>query len=190
MIPRFMKSHRFLIALLAAPSLVLAAGNNESTPPPDFTKGDAIPAKAKHDWNLGATGLRGWMHSDTMVTSDARQIAITKVEPKSPSDGMIAVGDVILGVGGKTFSLDPRTELGQALTLAETDAGGGKLMLTRWRAGKTDEVVLKMPVLGSYSPTAPFDCAKSKRILEQGCKGSQPAWVRRITPIKTPFRAR
>jgi hypothetical protein len=80
MIPRFMKSHHFLIALLAAPSLVLAAGKNESTPPPDFTKGDAIPAKAKHDWNLGATGLRGWMHSDTMVTSDARQIAITKVD--------------------------------------------------------------------------------------------------------------
>lgn len=165
-----MKSHRFLIALLAAPSLVLAAGKNESTPPPDFTKGDAIPAKAKHDWNLGATGLRGWMHSDTMVTSDARQIAITKVEPKSPADGVIAVGDVILGVGGKAFSLDPRTELGQALTLSETEAGGGKLMLTRWRAGKTDEVVLKLPVLGSYSPTAPFDCPKSKRILEQGCK--------------------
>jgi hypothetical protein len=83
---------------------------------------------------------------------------------------VIAVGDVILGVGGKAFSLDPRTELGQALTLSETEAGGGKLMLTRWRAGKTDEVVLKLPVLGSYSPTAPFDCAKSKRILEHGCK--------------------
>jgi hypothetical protein len=165
-----MKSHSFLIALLAAPCLVLAAGKNESTPPPDFTKGDAIPAKAKHDWNLGATGLRGWMHSDTMVTSDARQIAITKVEPKSPADGVIAVGDVILGVGGKAFSVDPRTELGHALTLAETEAGGGKLMLTRWRAGKTEEVVLKLPVLGSYSPTAPFDCPKSKRILEQGCK--------------------
>ena len=52
----------------------------------------------------------------------------------------------------------------------ETEAGGGKLMLTRWRAGKTDEVMLKLPVLGSYSPTAPFDCPKSKRILEQGCK--------------------
>jgi hypothetical protein len=40
MIPRFMNLHRFLIALLAAPSLVLAAGKNDSTPPPDFTKGD------------------------------------------------------------------------------------------------------------------------------------------------------
>lgn len=165
-----MKSHRFLIALLAAPSLVLAAGKNESTPPPDFTKGETIPTNAKHDWNLGATGLRGWMHCDKMVTSDARQIAITKVEPQSPADGVIAVGDVILGVGGKVFSFDPRTELGQSLTLAETEAGGGKLMLTRWRAGKTEEVALKLPVLGSYAATAPFACAKSKRILEHGCK--------------------
>ena len=29
---------------------------------------------------------------------------------------------------------------------------------------------MKLPVLGSYSATAPFDCAKSKRVLELGCK--------------------
>ena len=165
-----MKSHRFLIALIAAPCLVLAAGKNDSAPLPDFTKGDVIPKNAKHDWNLGATGLRGWMFCDKMVTSEARQIAITKVEPKSPAQGVIALGDVILGVGGKAFSIDPRTEFGHALTAAETEAGGGTLMLTRWRAGNTEEVALKLPVLGSYSSTAPFDCAKSKRILEQGCK--------------------
>ena len=73
-------------------------------------------------------------------------------------------------MGGKAFSYDPRTELGKALTAAESDAGGGKLALTRWRAGKAEEVVVKLPVLGSYSATAPFECAKSKRILEQGCK--------------------
>lgn len=60
--------------------------------------------------------------------------------------------------------------MGQAITAAETQAGGGKLVLKRWRSGKSDEVVLELPVLGSYSPTAPFDCTKSKRILEQGCK--------------------
>ena len=156
--------------LLPCSLSLLGAGPKESPKVPDFTKGDAIPKNAKHDWNLGATGLRGWMYCDKLVTSDARQIAITKVEPKSPADGVIAVGDVILGVGGKAFSHDPRTEMGLALTAAETEAGGGKLTLTRWRAGKTEEVVLKLPVIGSYSPTAPFDCPKSKRILEQGCK--------------------
>ena len=161
---------RLTSLFLILSTLAHAAGKSESTPPPDFTKGDAIPKNAKHDWNLGATGLRGWMYSDKMTTSDARQIAITKVDPKSPADGFIAVGDVILGVGGKAFSIDPRTEMGQALTVAETEAGGGKLVLTRWRSGKTEEIILKLPVLGSYSPTAPFDCTKSKRILEQGCK--------------------
>ena len=88
----------------------------------------------------------------------------------SPADGVLAVGDVLLGAGGKPFSFDPRTELGRAITAAETEAGGGKLALTRWRAGKTEEVVVKLPVLGTFSATAPFDCPKSKRILEQGIK--------------------
>ena len=159
-----------LVALLAMPVPAFAAGKAEPIAMPDFTKGDTIPAKAKHDWNLGATGLRGWMFCDKMVTSDARQIAITKVEKGSPADGVFQDGDVILGVGGKPFSYDPRTELGKALTAAESEAGGGKLTLARWRAGKSEEVVVKLPVLGSYSATAPFGCAKSKRILEQGCK--------------------
>jgi hypothetical protein len=146
-----------------------AARKGESTLP-DFTKGDAIPAGASHDWTLGATGTRGWIYCDKLVTTDARQIAITKVEKGSPADGVLAPGDVILGVGGKPFSYDPRTELGKSLTSAESAGCDGKLAITRWRAGKTEEVVVKLPVLGSYSATAPYDCPKSKRILEQGCK--------------------
>ncbi len=159
-----------LAALLAAPVLALAAGKSQSLTIPDLTKGDAIPAKAKHDWNLGSTGLRGWMFCDKLVTTDARQILITKVEKGSPAEGVFQVGDVILGVGGKPFSYDPRTEFGKALTIAESEAGAGKLAVTRWRAGKAEEVVVKLPVLGTYSGTAPFACAKSKRILEQGCR--------------------
>ena len=159
-----------LAALLAAPLPALAAAKAQPLKIPDFTKGDAIPAGAKHDWNLGATGARGWMFCDKMVTSDARQISITKVEKGSPADGILAIGDVLLGVGGKPFSYDPRTEFGKAITGAESDAGGGKLSVSRWRAGKSKEVILKLPVLGSYSATAPFDCAKSRRILELGCK--------------------
>jgi hypothetical protein len=136
---------------------------------PDLTKGDTIPADAKHDWNLGPTGLRGWMFCDKLVTTDARQIFITKVEKGSPAEGVFRVGDVILGVG-KPFSYDSRTEFGKAVTLAETAAGGGRLTVTRWRVGKEEAVTLKLPVLGTYGVTAPYDCPKSKRILEQGCR--------------------
>jgi hypothetical protein len=123
-----------LAALLAIPGTGLAAPKGTMTLP-DFTKGDPIPAGAKHDWTLGATGLRGWIYSEKMVTTDARQIAITRVDKGSPADGILAVGDVILGVGGKPFSHDPRTEFGKALTAAEAGPGTAGLALTRWRAG-------------------------------------------------------
>jgi hypothetical protein len=137
---------------------------------PDFTKGDVVPEGAMHDWNLGPTGTRGWIFCDQLVTTDARQILITKVAQGSPATGIIEVGDVILGVGGKPFSYDPRTEFGQAVSQAESDRGAGKLSLTVWRNGNVQERVVTLPVLGNYSPTAPYDCPKSKRILEQGCQ--------------------
>ena len=170
------------------------AAGREGRVVPDFTRGDPIPGGARHDWNLGATGARGWMYCDQMVTTDARQVSITRVEKGSPADGILAVGDVLLGAGGKPFAYDPRTELGKALSAAESDAGGGKLALTRWRAGKTEEVVLKLPVLGSYSDTAPFDCVKSKRILEQGCRAlaaqmEQRAYAKMHDPIPRSLNA-
>jgi hypothetical protein len=136
------------------------------TPNPDFTKGEPIPEGASKDWNLGATGARGWIHSNKLSTAEARQVYITKVAPESPADGILMAGDVLLGVAGTVFSSDPRQAIGRALTAAE--AKDGKLALTRWRAGKSDEVTLELQVLGSYSPTAPYDCEKSKLILEKG----------------------
>jgi len=155
----------------AATVLVAPAAAQESKPPvPDLTQGGEIPAGFTHDWNLGATGARGWIYSDRMVTHLARQIAVTEVVEGSPADGLLEVGDVILGVDGDDFTGDPRIAFGRALTRAESKAGRGRLTLSRWRDGKTKTVVLKLPVLGSYSATAPFDCDKSARIFEQGCE--------------------
>jgi len=168
MIPK--QVHITLALLLLSIPVATAAGARGKMANPDFTGGDTIPEGASHDWTLGATGARGWMFSEKLVTDDARQIAITKVEKGSPADGILAVGDIILGVAGKPFAHDPRTELGKALTVAESDAGAGNLSLIRWRDGKTGDVVVKLPVLGTYSATVPYDCPKSQRILEQGCK--------------------
>jgi hypothetical protein len=183
-----------LAAFFVLPASLVAAGKSRELKIPDFTQGDKIPEGAQHDWNLGATGLRGWIFCDQLVTSDARQIAITRVEKGSPAEGVLAVGDVILGVGGQPFSHDPRTELGKALTLAESEAGQGQLTLTRWRAGRSEEVALKLPVLGTYSATAPFDCLKSKRILEAGCRAlaqrmEDPSYARRIDAIPRSLNA-
>jgi hypothetical protein len=156
-----------LTAAMLAPPALFAQGRNDM-PNPDFTRGESIPDGSTFDMTLGATGLRGWMFSRNLSTTQARQVAITKVDPGSPADGVLQVGDVLFGAGGKPFSHDPRVELGNALTHAESDEGAGKLKLTRWRDGKTEEIELKLTVLGSYSATAPYDCPKSARILELG----------------------
>lgn len=156
----------FTVIGIAAPT----ASAGPQTGNPDLTQGGQIPAGKRHDWTLGATGARGWMFCEKLVTSDARQIAITEVAEGSPAEGVLAVGDVLLGVDGKPFTYDPRIELGKALTEAESRAGRGRLALIRWRAGKSKKVTLKLTVLGSYSATAPYDCPKSERIYERGCE--------------------
>ncbi len=175
-------------------AIPLAIPEDKARTIPDFTHGSTIPSDANHDWNLGPTGLRGWMYCDQLVTTDARQIAITAVDENSPADGRIEIGDVLLGVAGKPFSYDPRTELGQAITLAETEAGGGRLVLTRWRAGKVEEITLTLPVLGKYSRTAPYDCPKSERILALSLKSladrvSQPDYAEQQDPIPRSLNA-
>jgi hypothetical protein len=181
----------FVIAATFAHPATAAPKDGKTVP--DLTKGATIPKDAKHDWNLGPTGLRGWIYCDKLVTTDARQILVTKIDKGSPAAEAFQVGDVILGVSGKPFSYDPRTELGRAITAAESKAGDGKLPLTRWRAGKTEEVVLTLPVLGDYSATAPFDCDKSKRLLENGCKAlaarmAQPDYTK-MDPIPRSLNA-
>ncbi len=145
-----------------------AEAQKQAPPIPDFVQGDPLPADAeKLDWTLGATGLRGWMYAWKLETSSARQIYVTAVAPNSPATNQLKPGDVILGVAGTRFSVDPRLEFGQALT--QSEASDGQLRLLCWREGTEREVTLQLPVTGAYSPTAPFDCPKSTRILAAGC---------------------
>ena len=155
-----------LALLLGLPHLSAAAA-----PPPDLTQGGK--AEGKHRLTLGATGARGWIWSRSIAGgieyTDARQILITDVAKGSPADGVLQADDVITGVNGQPFAGDARRLFAQALTEAEKEASGGVLKLVRWRGGQTQNVELKLKVLGTYAPTAPFDCAKSRRVFEQGC---------------------
>ncbi|MFZ9690707.1 MAG: DUF6288 domain-containing protein [Phycisphaerales bacterium] len=165
-----MKAMALLGIVAAAGSVLLTpvAPAFDELPNPDFTRGETVPEGATHDWNLGPTGARGWMHSSGMETSLARQVLVTEVAEGSPADGVLAVGDVILGVAGQPFAFDPRTEVGRAI--GDAEASDGRLALTRWRDGAATEVVVALPVLGEYAPTAPFACDKSRRILAAGCE--------------------
>jgi hypothetical protein len=149
----------------------------QSPTPPDLTVSNTVDRKLTY--NLGATGLRGWIYTKPAAyldsvqgrtTTASRQILVTHVGAKSPADGVMQVNDVILGAGGKPFIDDARKSLAVAIQEAEKEANGGILKLTRWRSGTTDEVQLKLRVMGTYSDTAPYDCPKSKLIFEEACK--------------------
>lgn len=182
---------RFAACFVCLPASVLSAKPAGALAPPDFTKGDK-PGEA-HDWTLGPTGARGWIYTANGHSHDARQILITAVAKGSPADGVLGAGDVILGVDGKVFTDDARVTLAKAVAAAEAEKG--TLRMQRWRAGKVDTVELKLPVLGSYSPTAPYACAKSKRIFELGCASlakrmsDETNYTKRLDPIPRALNA-
>ena len=166
---------RIGFTLMAAAMLLgLATGGSPGKAgdvPPDLTQGGK--PDNEHRWTLGATGARGWVWSRYVAggseNTDARQILITEVAKGSPADGVLENGDVVTGLNGQAFGGDARRLFAQAVTEAEKETSGGVLKLVRWRAGKTENVQLKLQALGTYAPTAPYGCAKSKRVFEQGC---------------------
>ncbi len=145
---------------------------------PDLTK-DLRKVDRERTYNLGATGLRGWIHTKAADNLDAaqgrttlasRQILVTHVGAASPADGVVLVDDVILGVDGKPFDNDARKAIAIAIQEAETEARGGVLKLMVWRAGQMQDLSLRLAVMGTYSDTAPWNCEKSKRILDGAIK--------------------
>lgn len=73
-------------------------------------------------------------------------------------------------MGGKAFDDDARIQFARAITVAEQAASKGILKVIRWRAGRSDDVEIRLPIMGSYSATAPYNCEKSAKIFELGCK--------------------
>ena len=146
---------------------------------PDFTRGGV--AGAGRDWTLGPTGARGWMYAWKGHTGESRQILITAVAKGSPADGRLESGDVILGIGDSPFETDARITFGKAIGDAEADRHRGGLALLRWRAGTAERVVIPLPTLGAYGPTAPYDCAKSRAIFDRGCEAIASRGLRGVS---------
>lgn len=119
----------------------------------------AVAADAPAVHFLGPTGLRGSV-AEGIIT-------VAEVEKGSPADGMLDKGDQIVGLGSDCFHSDPRRALAAAIDAAEAEDAAGRLPLLL-KDGR--EVVLQLPVLGSYSPTAPYECAKTDRIVERAAQ--------------------
>jgi hypothetical protein len=142
-------------------------GARKEHPVPDFTAGDEPFEDAS--FNVGPTGLRGWCYRKGSDTSLATQIMVKTVATNSPADGMLVVGDVILGCCGdgsnpKPFVTDARRTIADAITEAEA-RNPANLSLLRWRDGNTSTVTLQLEAMGAYAPTAPYNCKKTRKIL-------------------------
>lgn len=169
-----------LALLIALPTSLQAA-------PPDLTAAGAIAAlkvdaNASPDYsetyNLGPTGLRGWIHlsggagnthgADGTMTGESRQILVTVAS--APGNAVLAVDDVILGAiaansgAVPNFTSDARKAFGAAIGEAEK-TGAGTLRVKRWRAGTITDENIPMTIMGDYSATAPYSCPKSSLIL-------------------------
>jgi hypothetical protein len=106
--------------------------------------------------SLGPTGAFG-------VVSPT-EIRIEKVTPGSPAEGKLKPGDVIVAAAGASFDQNTRRAFADAIDLAETQKARGLLSLTLKDGRKVD---LQLKVLGSYRPTAPFECGKTDAIITQ-----------------------
>jgi len=147
-------------------------------PVPDLTRGGMDKVDRNGTYNLGPTGLRGWIYTKPAsnldanqgrTTASSRQILVTHVGTNSPAQGVVEVNDILLGVGGKPFDDDARKSFGRAITEAEKTENKGILNLIRWRGGTTENVQLKLKAMGLYSATAPYACPKSQLILAEAC---------------------
>lgn len=102
---------------------------------------------------LGPTGIMGTVTKTTLVVDSAQS--------GSPADGKLAKGDEIIGVGAVKFT-DVKGDMVAAIDVAESEAAGGKMALML-KGGRTVDITL--PVLGSYSATAPWNCPKTDKIV-------------------------
>jgi hypothetical protein len=128
-------------------------------------------------YNLGITGLRA-----QLVADEPKVLLIKYVFPKSPADGQVRTGDLIVGAGGrmfrenhrngygeKVFGADgPISELAQVLEECQSADGKGKLTLTLRRGKEIVEVSLDVGTkYGTFAPSFPHKCQKSDLILAE-----------------------
>lgn len=111
-------------------------------------------SEQKNEHLIGPTGI--------MAELGKNQIQVLAVDAGSPAAGKLKKGDVIIGAGDEKFSKDVRQQIATAIEQAEGADLGGKLTLTLKGGAKTE---LQLKELGSFSTSAPWDCAKTDAII-------------------------
>jgi len=126
-------------------------------------------------FNLGPTGIR--------AKPDGLQLEVKHVFANSPATGKIMVGDRIVGVNGKDFTIPfkfgysleiakdgagPLKNIG--LAVEEAEGGTGILTLKVKRGSSMTDVPVSIRKLGKFSNTYPFNCYKSDQLFTEICE--------------------
>ncbi len=128
-------------------------------------------------YNLGPTGLRGWIYAlgpgtlDQFTSVAPWQILVTSVGTNTPANGILQTNDVILGVTAglspaSLFTNDSRVALGNAITAAEADTGQLSFLVNRYGVATNMNLTIQLAISHlAYSATAPYNCPKSALLL-------------------------
>ncbi|MDT8391755.1 MAG: DUF6288 domain-containing protein [Lentisphaeria bacterium] len=162
----------FTVEALAAPK---EGKDTYYTVPPIFLPApSSVGGKAWNVKNFGPVGIGITLKPQ----NPGFQMVISNVEKGSPAEatGKLKKGQVIESINGRVLKdRDPRMILGDIVTQAE--ATDGKVALKIKDAG---DVVVQIPVMGSYSETWPLNCPKSDRIVRNLAdllaKQEKPGW--------------
>lgn len=162
-----MKSIVFSLTLSAASFPLMASDDGYHPDIGDFAR-IISGNEQRFPYNFGPTGATGWFYE--------REFVINGLDKGSPADGILKINDRIRAVQGVRFpetiefsadDRDPRRVLGTGITQAE--AKDGRLILTVWRNNRELDLEVKLPAIGPYSKTWPYDCPKSRTILTNAC---------------------
>lgn len=134
----------------------------------------------RSDRNFGPTGIE-------IDVRPNGTIRVTGVQERSPAAGKIEAGQTIRTIQGQTMPnalWDQLTTLGNIIT--EAEAGDGAIDIVALDAdGVARDIRIEIPQLGTFSPTAPFDCEKSATIIRNNTAylrglASDEAGIRRL----------
>jgi len=142
------------------------------TPANEWPQSDVTLINAQLEQH-GYGNFTGWIGPAGFRTGPfGPNMGVREVKDGSPAFGKVFAGDVIYSANGKMLGDKAWEVMGAAITESETREGKGKLVLGLRRDSKNLDVEITLAVMGTYSPTAPYDCPKTERIISD-----LEAWV-------------
>lgn len=135
-------------------------------PAKEWKKNDVTLINVAALKNAGYDNFAGWIGPAGFKAGPfGPNMEVGEVKEGSPADGRILPGDVIHSANGRMLGNQAWLVMAEAITESETRDGKGKLVLGVRRGAENIDVELTLPVMGTYSSTAPYDCPKTEKIV-------------------------